>query len=87
MIVLDEATSNLDPATDAMVEHALGKLLTGRSAIVIAHRVTTARRAERVIVLEHGRIVEHGAPDALVAADGAFARWVRAALAPATMGR
>lgn len=87
VIVLDEATSNLDPATDAMVEHALGKLLTGRSAIVIAHRVTTARRAERVIVLEHGRIVEQGAPDALVAANGAFARWVRAALAPATMGR
>ena len=87
VIVLDEATSNLDPATDALVERALGKLLAGRTAIVIAHRVPTARRAERVIALEHGRIVEQGSPDALVEADGAFARWVRASLASVTMGR
>jgi ATP-binding cassette subfamily B protein len=86
VIVLDEATSNLDPATDALVERALGKLLAGRTAIIIAHRVPTARRAERVIALEHGRIVEQGSPDALVEADGAFARWVRASLASVTMG-
>ncbi len=82
VIVLDEATSNIDPATDALVERALGKLVASRTAIVIAHRVPTALRAERVIVLERGRIVEQGPPRALVAADGAFARWVRAALAP-----
>jgi ABC-type multidrug transport system fused ATPase/permease subunit len=85
VIVLDEATSNLDPATDALVEQALSRLLAGRTAIVIAHRVPTARRAERVIALEHGRIVEQGAPAALIAADGAFARWVRAAVASVTM--
>ena len=85
VIVLDEATSNLDPATDALVERALGKLLAGRTAIVIAHRVPTAQRAERVIAMEHGRIVEQGSPAALVEADGAFARWVRASLASVTM--
>ena len=81
VIVLDEATSNLDPATDALVEHALAQLLAGRTAIVIAHRVPTALRAERVVVLEHGRVVEAGPPGQLAAAGGAFARWVRAALA------
>jgi ATP-binding cassette subfamily B protein len=85
VIVLDEATSNLDPATDARVEHALSRLLAGRTSIVIAHRVPTAQRAERVIALEHGRIVEQGSPAMLVEADGAFARWVRAALASVTM--
>ena len=85
VIVLDEATSNLDPATDALVEQALSRLLAGRTAIVIAHRVPTAQRAERVIALEHGRIVEQGSPATLVEADGAFARWVRAALASVTM--
>ena len=73
VIVLDEATSNLDPATDALVERALGRLLAGRTAIVIAHRVPTARRAEHVIAMEHGRIVEQGSPAMLVEADGAFA--------------
>jgi len=85
VIVLDEATSNLDPATDALVEQALGRLLADRTSIVIAHRVPTAQRAERVIALEHGRIVEQGSPATLVEADGAFARWVRAALASVTM--
>jgi ATP-binding cassette subfamily B protein len=85
VIVLDEATSNLDPATDALVEQALGRLLADRTSIVIAHRVPTAQRAQRVIALEHGRIVEQGSPATLVEADGAFARWVRAALASATM--
>ena len=81
VVVLDEATSNLDPATDALVEHALTSLLDARTAIVIAHRVGTALRADRVIVLEHGRAVEHGPPDELAAHDGAFARWVAAARA------
>jgi ATP-binding cassette subfamily B protein len=85
VIVLDEATSNLDPATDAVVERALSRLLADRTAIVIAHRVPTARRAGRVVVLEHGRIVEQGSPTTLADADGAFARWVRAALASVTM--
>jgi ATP-binding cassette subfamily B protein len=81
VVVLDEATSNLDPATDALIEHALSGLLESRTAIVIAHRVGTALRADRVIVLEHGRAVEQGAPDALAAREGPFARWVAAARA------
>jgi ATP-binding cassette subfamily B protein len=84
VIVLDEATSNLDPATDALVEHALVGLLEQRTSIVVAHRVGTALRADRVIVLEHGRIVEDGPPDVLAARDGAFARWVAAARAATT---
>jgi ABC-type multidrug transport system fused ATPase/permease subunit len=80
VIVLDEATGNLDPATDAAVEHAMAHLLADRTAIVIAHRVNTAVRADRILVMEHGRVVEDG-PPAVLEADpsGAFARWVAAA--------
>jgi ATP-binding cassette subfamily B protein len=85
VIVLDEATSNLDPATDALVEQALARLLADRTSIVIAHRVPTAQRAQRVIALEHGRIVEDGSPATLVDADGPFARWVRATRASVTV--
>ena len=84
VVVLDEATSNLDPATDALVEHALAGLLESRTSIVIAHRVGTAQRADRVIVLEHGHVVEQGAPDVLTASKGPFARWVAAARAAIT---
>ncbi len=79
VIVLDEATSNLDPATDVLVEHAMQTLLTDRTAIVIAHRINTAVRADRVLVFEHGVIVEDGPPEDLARIDGgAFARWVAA---------
>lgn len=79
VIVLDEATSNLDPATDALVEDAMQTLLADRTAIVIAHRINTAVRADRVLVFEHGRIVEDGPPNELETIEGgAFARWVAA---------
>ena len=74
VIVLDEATSNLDPETEATVEEALGRLLSGRTAIVIAHRLQTAQRADRVIVIGDGKVIEQGSFDELIAADGAFAR-------------
>lgn len=74
VIVLDEATSNLDPETEATVEAALGRLLTGRTAIVIAHRLQTAQRADRVIVIGGGRVTEQGTFDELIAARGEFAR-------------
>jgi len=77
VIILDEATSNLDPATDALVEDALVTLLAGRTALIIAHRVETAMRADRVVMMRHGTIVEDGAPDDLVADGGAFGEWVR----------
>ena len=73
-IVLDEATSNLDPETEATVEAALGRLLTGRTAIVIAHRLQTAQRADRVIVIGDGRVTEQGTFDELMAAGGEFAQ-------------
>jgi len=76
VIVLDEATSNLDPATDALVERALASLLDGRTAIVIAHRVETAMRADRVVLMADGRVAEDGSPSELRAAGGVFAGWV-----------
>lgn len=74
VIVLDEATSNLDPETEAVVEAALATLLEGRTAIVIAHRLATAERADRVVVMDDGEIVEVGHHGDLVAANGPYAR-------------
>ncbi len=74
LIVLDEATSNLDPETETRVEAALSVLLEGRTAMVIAHRLQTAKRADRVVLVDGGRIVEEGSHDELVARGGAYAR-------------
>ena len=60
LIVLDEASSRLDPATEAAIEQALDKLLRGRTAIIIAHRLSTVQRADEILILEDGQIVEHG---------------------------
>ena len=68
VIVLDEATSSLDPQTEAAVEHALSALARGRTVITIAHRLSTAERADRVAVMEHGRLVEFASHDELVRA-------------------
>jgi ABC-type multidrug transport system fused ATPase/permease subunit len=83
VILLDEATSNLDPATEVLVEEAMHRLLADRTAIVIAHRINTALRADRVLVMEHGRVVEDGPPAQLEVQGGAFARWVAATRAAA----
>jgi len=81
VLVLDEATSNLDLASEARIERALDVVLEGRTAIVIAHRLATARRADRIVVVEHGRIVEEGSHDQLVQREGPyaamFATWER----------
>jgi ATP-binding cassette subfamily B protein len=73
ILVLDEATSNLDLRSESKIEHALDVLLQGRTAIVIAHRLATAMRADRIGVVHDGRIAELGTHDELVAAGGRYA--------------
>src|SRR5262249_54521784 len=73
MLVLDEATSNLDPGTEHVVEQALERLMEHRSVVVIAHRLSTAARADRVAVVDDGVLVEVGTHDELVAAGGRYA--------------
>ena len=60
IVILDEASSRLDPATEAVLESAVDRLLTGRTGIVIAHRLATLHRCDLIAVLEHGRVVEVG---------------------------
>ena len=74
VIVLDEATSSLDPQTEAAVEEALAALSQGRTVITIAHRLSTAERADRVAVMEHGKLIEIASHDELVANGDRYAR-------------
>jgi ATP-binding cassette subfamily B protein len=84
ILLLDEATSNLDLQTEAKVQVAMGVAAQGRTTILIAHRLQTARLADRIIVIDHGRVVEDGSHDALVASRGRYAEmWASAEGQPA----
>jgi subfamily B ATP-binding cassette protein MsbA len=74
VLILDEATSNLDTESERLIEDAMGKLLVGRTTLIIAHRLSTVRRADRLVVLDHGRIVEDGGHAELLELGGLYAR-------------
>jgi ATP-binding cassette subfamily B protein len=74
ILILDEATSNIDRPTELLIERALDRLLHGRTSIIIAHRLSTVRRADEILVVEHGRVVQHGTYDELLEEEGVFRR-------------
>ena len=73
-VILDEATANLDPQTEELIGQALDKLLAGRTALIIAHRLTTVRKADRIVVLKKGQVVETGTHDELIRRQGEYFR-------------
>jgi subfamily B ATP-binding cassette protein MsbA len=73
ILILDEATSALDNESERQVQASLETLMKGRTTLVIAHRLSTVQNADRIVVLDNGRIIESGSHAALVAADGAYA--------------
>ena len=77
IVLLDEATASLDVENETQVQEALSQLLVGKTVMVIAHRMRTVEQADKIVVLDHGRVVEQGSPQELMAADGEFARMVR----------
>jgi ATP-binding cassette, subfamily B, bacterial len=84
IVILDEATAHLDSESEAAVQRALSVALRGRTALVIAHRLSTVRDADQILVLDHGRIVERGRHDELVAAGGLYSELYRTQFAAAS---
>ena len=74
ILVLDEATSNIDRPTEVLIEQALDRLLKGRTSIIIAHRLSTVRRADEILVVENGQVIQRGSERELLAVDGPFRR-------------
>jgi ATP-binding cassette, subfamily B, bacterial MsbA len=74
VLILDEATSALDAESERYVQQALANLTRGRTSVVIAHRLSTVRRADRIVVIERGRVIETGRHAELLAQNGAYRR-------------
>ena len=85
VLILDEATSALDAESEHLVQEALDRLMRGRTTIVIAHRLSTVRRADRVVVLDAGQVVESGTHATLMARDGIYRRLVERQFAEAPL--
>ena len=83
MVVLDEATAHLDSESEAAVQRALASALAGRTSLVIAHRLSTVREADQILVIDDGRVVEHGRHEELLARDGLYAELYRTQFDPA----
>jgi ABC-type multidrug transport system fused ATPase/permease subunit len=77
ILLLDEATSSLDTDSEEAIREALNRLMQGRTVIAIAHRLSTLRNFDRIVVIKDGKVIENGAPSALIATGGHFSRLLR----------
>jgi len=72
MLILDEATSNIDTRTEVKIQNAFAKLMEGRTSFIVAHRLSTIRNADRILVMKDGKIIEQGTHDSLMAKGGFY---------------